>query len=133
MNIGDSVKHRKHGRGKIVGFTDYGSRGRYARVEFESGNTQLLTESRLVPDVVANYKEFDPSTLAPTRKDKGLDYALLERAKQHVSAEHPDADDVKAFPYLVVGKAYCEVWKNKAATIVIYTEDQPVRKRKSAA
>jgi hypothetical protein len=118
MNVEDLVIHKKHGRGKIIGFTSFGSRGRYARVRFEIGE-RLITETRLKPDPIAR-APLDKSKIRPTVKDKSIDYDLLERARIFVKNQFPDSDEIKAFPYMYGDQAICEVWKDGHAEMVLY-------------
>lgn len=135
MNVDDLVIHKKHGRGKIIGFTSFGSRGRYARVRFDVGE-RLITETRLRPDPVARVP-LDRSKIRPTVKDKSIDYDLLERACIFVRNQFPDADEIKAFPYMYGDQAICEVWKDGFATMVLYHDirepaaEKPRRARKT--
>lgn len=121
MEIGDKVAHRKHGRGVIEGFKNLSTRGKFASVQFDNlSAAKYIREDRLriIPDVgpVDDSRPREP--LPPKKRDKSIDYALLEQAERTLKEQHPEADLVRAFPYQ--HHAVVEIWKDGRASVVRY-------------
>ena len=123
MEVGDQVRHKKYGLGEVIKVYVPVDRG--VRVRFESGHETVCGASRLSAVPQRTTVEL-PSIQPQQAKRKAasttmVDYKLLDRAREHFTAQNPLADEV--VPRLYGGRAYCEVWTGGHAKIYFYEEE----------
>lgn len=118
MTEGDRITHRKDGLGTVLKV--YWSRST-VRCRMDSGKTTVYSTTRVQP--APPEREVSPRRRRRrrTRDGDNVDYALLDRARAAVQAEHPGADEYVAIPY--GGRACVEVWRKGRARVVRYDED----------